>query len=188
MKLMSARSSRAPFPVKRRKPAPAIFPARSKSRSPSEVASSQWGFGAKSNVAGVPSVRTTTFPSASARGTDSCGTFGTHWWIAASSASISASRASSPLMSSPTFFIAATASAASFPAFFAWPIASEALFFSAFSVSTWTRSARRCSSSASQRSTSTSVFLKRQASRTRSASPRMRLGSSMVGRRYHTAG
>ncbi len=79
MKLMSARSRRAPMPVNSRKPEPEIFAARSKSRSPRFVARSQCGFGAKSNVRIVPHVRTTWFCVASEPGgTEGCGRFGIH--------------------------------------------------------------------------------------------------------------
>ena len=54
MKLISARSSRAPAPISTEKRAPDIFAARSKSRIPSAAPMSQCGFGSKSNARGSP--------------------------------------------------------------------------------------------------------------------------------------
>ncbi len=149
MNRISARCRRAPRPVKRRNPAPAIFPARSKSRSPSDSASSQCVLGVKSNFRMAPASRTITFPVASsAFGTEEWGTFGIQWRIFSRSASSAAMRASRPLIRSPTSFMARTLSCASFPAFFRRPISSETAFRSCFSVSASVRSPRRSSSRA----------------------------------------
>ena len=74
---MSARASRAPAPSSTENRAPDIRAARSKSRMPSAVPSSQCGFGVKSNAGGVPQRLISTlsaddFPA----GTLSCGRFG----------------------------------------------------------------------------------------------------------------
>ena len=77
MKLMSARSSCAPAPIRTAKRAPAILVARSKSMMPSCGPRSQCAFGSKSNARGSPHVRTTTLSAATRpTGTLSCGRFG----------------------------------------------------------------------------------------------------------------
>ena len=55
--MISARSSRAPAPLKTMKPLPEIFVAASRSIRPSCVPISQCGFGLKSNFAGSPTTR-----------------------------------------------------------------------------------------------------------------------------------
>src|SRR5450830_921495 len=64
MKLISARESRAPAPIRTANRAPDIFAARSKSRIPSADPMSQCGFGSKSNARGSPWRRTSTLSSA----------------------------------------------------------------------------------------------------------------------------
>ena len=77
MKLISARSSRAPAPISTANRAPDILVARSKSMMPSAGPRSQCGFGAKSKARGSPCRRTSTLSAALApTGTDSCGRLG----------------------------------------------------------------------------------------------------------------
>ena len=77
MKLISARSSRAPAPLSTANRAPDIRAARSKSRMPSAWPISQCGFGSKSNVGGMPHRRTSWLSAVDApTGTLSCGRFG----------------------------------------------------------------------------------------------------------------
>ena len=77
MKLMSARSSRAPAPSSTANRAPDIRAARSKSRMPSAVPTSQCGLGVNANAGGAPHRRTSTLSAAEdPTGTLACGRFG----------------------------------------------------------------------------------------------------------------
>ena len=77
MKLMSARDSRAPAPLRTANRAAEIFTARSKSMIPNAGPRSQCGCGSKSNARGSPCRRTSTLSAAVLpTGTLECGRFG----------------------------------------------------------------------------------------------------------------
>src|SRR6266850_2456630 len=147
MNCAMARSSRARGPHMTAKRDFASFAARSMSSRPRPAPTSSCGLGLKSNRRGVPQRRTSTFSSSLLPdGTDGCGRFGS-WTSSASMASSTVfSSASRALMRSPTSRIRACSAPASCPAFFARPIASEAMLRWALRSSTSFRRRRRSTS------------------------------------------
>ncbi len=182
MKLITARSSRAPRPFKKAKRAPVTFPARSKSKMPSSTPKSQWGLGSKSNWRGSPQRLTSTFSA-------SVGPMGTEEWgmlgILRSRALIrslsSRVSPSSSLIRSETSLICSMRSPGSWPFRLYAAISWDALFRWARSSSTSAR-IRRCFSSrvsTSSKGAASSPRLSRDR-RTKSGSLRISLKSSIT--------
>src|SRR5271165_5278394 len=181
-KLMSARTSRAPSPMKNGNPAPVTFAPRSKSKSLWKPGTSQWGTALGDAAPVSPWVEYTTLSAGAApSGTLGCARLG----IASMASRNRSSAALSPASLSFTFWETAFISATLAPNS-GDPLASAAISaFAAF----WTE--RRCSTSWSwarhawsapstaPRSTSRCFFA--IAARTSSGDSRMSLGSSMEG-------
>ena len=153
MKPASARTSRAPAPRKSGNPEPVSLAPAGRSRIPSAEASSQWGFGVKSNAPGSPQLRTTRLALASPSGTSGAGKLGRVSARRSSSTSISRSSWSSVLTCSPDALSVAINSSAGSLARFRRATSSLAAFRSALSASTRTSSSRRRRSSSSTSAT-----------------------------------
>src|SRR5690606_31106795 len=183
MKLIRARASRAPAPDRTEKRAPDMRAARSKSRMPSAPPISQWGFGAKSNVRGVPHRRTSTLSADEApTGTLWCGRLGSVSSSAWRRASIASSSASCSLMRRARSLFAWNSGVGSRPARRAIATCADASFDSRFNVSTIGMSRRRSASSRVSSASSVEGSMPRDRSRvsTPAGSSRRSAGSNMA--------
>ncbi len=180
MKLMSARSMRAPAPFIRQNRAPAILAPRSKSRMSSPVPMSTWSRTGKENGGGSPKVRTVGLSSSpSPSGTDASGTLGRETSTSSIRRSMSGSPASASLIRPETSFIRSIRAEASFFSLRRRPISSDAAFLSARSPSTATIVSRRTRSSSSNPARVIGDLRRRSASRTASMFSRTNFTSSI---------
>ncbi len=181
MKLMSARSSRAPVPRIRVKRDSAIFTPRSKSRMPRAVPTSQWGRGSKENSRGSPQRRTSRLEfSSRPTGTDSWGMLGTHSTREASFSSTSLISFSSASIRSETCFISARRPSMSPPDRAASPISLETRLRRVRSSSASVVSPRRFTSRDSSSSRSSRLLRSASDLRTASGFSRMNFRSSTI--------
>ena len=186
MKLMRARSRRAPRPPSRMKRLAASFTARSKSMMPSSGPRSQCGFISKPSAAksrGVPQRRTSGLSfSSSPTGVESAGMFGVRSSTsrrASSAASRSLPMTASSSLMARTRCLAASASSF-WPAAIIWPIDFDVALRSACSASSFAMAARRVSSSSEKRDASHEAWRFFIASATASWLSRTNLMSSIV--------
>ena len=177
---MSARTSRAPSPMKKGKPAPVTFAPRSKSNSRENPGTSQCGTAHGLTAPVSPCAEYTTLPSAVApSGTLACGRFGRVSMASRHFSSAALRPPSRSFTCVDTAFISATFARNSGDPFASAAIAAFAAFCTARSRSTSWSWARQAASAPSTASRSTLRCFLAIAARTSSGESRISLGSSM---------